>query len=229
MTTRHTGHTKRLGAPKKFPLLRKDKTYVVKMSAGPHGYTNGIPLLLVLREIMGHAKNQKEAKVLLINGKVLVDNVIRKNVRFPLGLMDTISIPTVHEYYRVIFETNGKIKLLKINEHESKIKLCKIMNKTITKKGMMQLNLHDGRNILINKGLYNTGYSIMIALPTQEIKKHILIEKGSKVYVMNGKHVGETAVLEEFKPQPGSQEERIIVLNEAGEKFETLKKYVLVL
>ena len=229
MTTRHTGHVKRLAAPIKYPLLRKETKYTVKIHGGPHNLTNSVPLLLVLRDILKYAKNQKEVKAVLNENSVYIDGKIRKDIRLPIGLMDVVSIRKTGENFRILFGQNGKVKLVKINDHESKVKLCKILNKTIIKKGKIQLNLHDGRNIIVDKGHYKTGDSVLISVPEQEIKKHVAIEKGVKVYIMDGTHIGELAVLHDFKPQGGSQPDRVILTTEGGETFETLEEYIFVL
>jgi small subunit ribosomal protein S4e len=229
MSTRHTGHMKRLAAPKKYPLLRKDKVYVVKMNAGPHSYKTGIPLLLVLRDMMKHVHNLKEAKALVNAGKIHVDGVIRKDLSFPIGLMDIVSIIPTKENFRVMFDSNAKVQLLKISEHEAKIKLCKVLNKTTLRKNKIQLNLHDGRNIIVDSKEYKTGDSILIAVPSQKIEKHIAFQKGSMVYVMDGKHIGEIAMIEGISPQAGSNDDKVILTIEGGDKFETLKRYVFVI
>lgn len=229
MTKRHTGHAKRLAAPKKYPLLRKENKYTVKMQPGQHGREGGVPLLLIIRDHLKHVRNQREARGILNAGKVLVDGKVRKNLKMPVGLMDVISVPETKESLRVIFDRKGRIKLIKVNDAESKLKLCKVLNKTAIKNNKIQLNLHDGRNLIVEAGAYKTGDSVLISLPSQEIKKHVVIEKGAKVYVMDGTHIGELAVLEDFKPQPGSQSDRVVLKGEDGETFETLKKYVFII
>ena len=64
------------------------------MSAGPHSYKKGIPVLLILRNLLKVAKNKKEVQALLNSGKIFIDGKIRKDVGFPIGLMDIISLPS---------------------------------------------------------------------------------------------------------------------------------------
>jgi small subunit ribosomal protein S4e len=143
--------------------------------------------------------------------------------------MDVISIPTLEQNYRILFGTDGRIKLIRIPNENAKFKLCKILDKIKIKNGKIQLNLHDGRNIITDNESLKTGDTLKILLPDQKILKHIALEKGVKVMITNGKHIGEIAVLDELKPQPGSKQDRVLLTGENGEKFETLKGYVFVI
>lgn len=229
MTTRHTGHTKRLAAPKKYPLLRKETKYTVKMSPGAHSMTTGVPLLLIFRDLLKYVNNRRELKALLNSSKVNIDGRAVKDVKLPIGLMDIISLPSTKENFRLFYNTKGKIFLAKIKEAESKLKLCKVLNKMLLRNQKIQLNLHDGRNIIVTDKTYKTGDSVLIEVPSQQIKKHIVMDKGVKVFILDGKHIGELATLKDFKPQPGSQADRVLLTTESGDTFETLKRYIFVL
>jgi small subunit ribosomal protein S4e len=219
-------HLHRLAAPRNYPILRRIKHYIIKVGPGPHPKKASLPLLLVLRDMLKIADTQDEIRHILNDKKIIVDEKIRRNPKFPVGFMDTISF--LHHHYRLLFKHDGTIDLTKITDEEAKTKLCKIVDKTIIRKGKTQLNLHDGRNIIVNDGKYKAGDSIMITLPDQKITKHFPLEKHMLVYIIDGKHIGETAKLVDFHSMSGSTEDRV-VLDRAGEKFETLKKYVFVI
>ena len=53
-------HLKRQKIPKKWPVPRKGTTYVVKPS---FNLKHGIPILVILRDILGLAQNKKEVKL----------------------------------------------------------------------------------------------------------------------------------------------------------------------
>ena len=86
-------HLKRLAAPRTVKLHRKEKTWTVKPSPGPHPLDKSVPLCLIVRDYLGLCDTYKEAKRIIANGDILVDSIKRKNHKFPCGLMDTISIP----------------------------------------------------------------------------------------------------------------------------------------
>jgi small subunit ribosomal protein S4e len=166
-------------------------------------------------------------------GKVLVDGRVRKEEKLPVGLMDVVSLPEADENYRVLFDRKGRIKL-KPTENPD-VKLCKIKNKTVIKGGHIQLNLHDGRNIVIKvsdptkaeEDVYKTGDTLLISIPEQEIKAHIPFEVGKLAYITGGKHVGDFAKIVEIERR-GIYPDIVTLENMDGEKFKTVKDYVFV-
>jgi small subunit ribosomal protein S4e len=180
---------KRLLAPKFWKVPKKLRKWVVSPRPSPHKKFECIPLQIIIRDILNIAETRKEAKSIIKNREVLVDGKVVKDHKYPVGLMDSIAIPKLNQYYRVIMTRRG-LGLIKISKKESKLKICRINNKTIVKKGKLQLNLHDGRNILVDKDVYKTGDSVLIELPTQKILEHIKFEKGSLGLVTKGKNSG---------------------------------------
>ena len=57
--------------------------------------------------MLGVAQTRKEGKLILAQGKVLVDGKIRKQDESPVGLMDVISLPDMNKYYRVMPSHKG--------------------------------------------------------------------------------------------------------------------------
>lgn len=221
-------HMHRLAAPRSYPIFRREAHYVAKVRPGPHPKEKSLPLLIVLRDVLKVADTQNEVKRILKERKVLVDSKVRKDQKFPIGFMDVLWLPLLNTYYRVLFKKDGTLNFVKINEQEAKMKLCKIVGKRIIKKGKIQLNLHDGRNILVDDNKYKPGDSVLITIPEQKILKHLPLEKQMMVFIIDGKHIGETAKLVDFHPMAGSTEDRV-VLESSGVQFETLKKYVFVI
>ena len=224
-----SGHLHRITSPRIYPILKKVSYYVVKVMPGPHSKERSLPLLLVVRDVLGITKTLKETKKVLNEKKVQVDKMVRKDVKFPVGLMDVISVPDLGKNYRFVFNKKGKVNLLEINEKESEVKPCKIVGKRLVKGGKIQLTLHDGRNIIVNDNKYKPGDTLLISIPTQEIKMHIPLEKDVLVYISDGTHRGEVAKVVDFKSMPGSNPDRVILSREDGETFETLKKYTFVI
>jgi small subunit ribosomal protein S4e len=69
--------------------------------------------------------------------------------------------------------------------------VCRIEGKSTIKGGKTQLNLHDGRNILVDDASeYSTGSSLKISLPSQDIIEHIKFAEGVRCYLIGGAHVG---------------------------------------
>ena len=84
----------------------------------------------------------------------------------------------VHPGHTIEFD-NGRYETE--NEEEIEFKLCRIENKTVVNGGQIQLNLHDGRNILVRlndptnaeEDIYKTKDVLKIAIPSQEILERI--------------------------------------------------------
>lgn len=216
-------HLKRLAVPKSWDIKRKGITFITRPKPGAHSYEEGLPITLVLKDMLKYAHTTHEVKKLLINKSILVDGTRRKDHRFIIGLMDVISIPELKEYYRILVNEKGKLILVKIDEKEAKLKPCKITGKKLVKK-KMQLNLFDGRNILVDKkNDYKTGDTIVIEIPSQKIVQHIKLERNAFLFITLGKKVGNVGKAENI-----SQKE-ITFKSESGEIIETRKKYVFVI
>jgi small subunit ribosomal protein S4e len=214
-------HLKRLTIPKSWPIKKKGIVFTIKPNPGPHSIKLGISIGLLMRDIMGVANNSKEVKKILHDTEVLVDGIRRKDIKFPLGIMDVMEFKKSKEYFRIILEKR-KISTLSIDKKEAEIKPCRITGKS-TLKGKIQLNLYDGKNIIVEKDTYKVGDTIVIGLPKQDIKEHIKLEKGCSIYLIGGKHTGDIGKIEDISLN------KITYKQEGGEIIETLKKYVFVI
>uniref|UniRef100_A0A7J3QCY6 Small ribosomal subunit protein eS4 n=1 Tax=Ignisphaera aggregans TaxID=334771 RepID=A0A7J3QCY6_9CREN len=232
-------HLKRLAAPIFWPILKKEYKWVVKPSPGPHPIDRCIPLLLFVRDVIGIAKNSKEAKRIIFDGKVFVDNVVRKDYKFPVGFMDIVSIPEIDLYLRVVPYVGKHLWYINISKEESKLKLVRIENKVTVKDGNIQLNLHDGRNILIRVkdpknpvevSSYKTLDSILIELPSQNILQHIPLDIGKFAIVIDGKNVGRFGKIINIERYEGKKRRHALVAIEDldGHRFQTILDYVMV-
>lgn len=214
-------HLKRLRAPLTWKTERKTKKWAVAPSPGPHPAERSIPLAIVIRDYLKLAGTAREAKKIISSRDVLVDGKARIDHKFPCGLMDIVSFPKIEEHYRVLIDSRGILRLVKITEEEAKWKLSRIENKTVIKKGKMQLNMHDGRNIIVEEDDYKTGDVLKISIPEQEIIEKIPMKKGYVALIIGGTHAGEISEIEEImitmSPSPN-----IVKLKE----FSTIKQYV---
>ena len=215
-------HMKRVTVPRTWPVERKTHKWSLHPSLGPHPIEQSIPLAFVLRDYLHYADTAAEARHIIASREVLVDGTVRTDPRFPCGLMDVISFPQAEEHYRVLVDAKGTIRLVPIGKKDAAWKLCRVQNKTTVKGGAMQLNLHDGRNI-ITEGDYGTGDVVKLAMPGHDILETFPLAPGSMGMVTNGKHAGEiatiTAVETTRSPRPN-----VVKL----EGFSTIEPYVFV-
>ena len=188
---------KRLAMPRSWPLPRKTSIWVTKAAPGAHTLELCMPVVVVIRDILGYAKSTREVRHILHNNLVSIDGRICKDSRRGVGFMDVLTLG--EENYRCIVDQKGILRYRQISKKEAETKVCRINGKTTVKGGKTQLHLHDGRNILTeDAGEYNTGDSLVLALPSQEIKEHIRFSDGIKCYLTGGAHVGEFAEVSEY-------------------------------
>jgi len=233
-------HLKRLAAPWFWPILRKEYKWVVKPSPGPHPINRSMPLLTVIRDVLGYAKTAKEAKYIIYSGKVLVDGVVRKDYRFPVGIMDVVAIPEIELYTRFIPYPTKYLWFTKIPKEEANLKIVRIEDKVTVKGGHIQLNLLDGRNIVIRvkdpkqpaeATNFATLDSLLIEVPSQQIIQHIKLDIGKIAIVIDGKNVGRIGKIVNMDVKPGLKRRRSVVTLEdmQGHRFQTILDYIMVI
>ena len=220
-------HMKRHMSPKFWPIHRKAAAWAVKPRPGPHGAEVSIPLIVVLRDFLGYAKTSKEARMLIHQGKVLVDGIPRKDPRYSVGLMDVVEIQDSGESFRVLPEHGGRVILHNIPQREVEFKLCRIVGKTTMNGGKTQLNLHDGRNLILENGssAYSVHDILKIHLPDQEIIEKIEFKAGVRTIITGGRSQGQYGILMGLGTEPGKKKTAMIRTSE-NEDVRTLSEYV---
>ena len=218
-------HIKRIAIPRSWPLKKKAHIFTTKQSAGAHSLETSMPVITVLRDVLGICDNAKEAKRIVGNRDVLVDGKAVKNPKAPVGLMDVLSIPKLDANYRVLLTPRGKLTLVEIGKDEAAWKLCRIENKTVVKDGKIQLNLHDGRNIVLDKDQYKTGDVLQVAFDGQKVLGSFALEAGAAALVSSGNHAGQVETVAEYAVIKGPSEN--VVKFKSG--AETVKSNVFVI
>jgi len=217
-------HLKRLNAPKTIQIHKKEKKWTIKPSPGPHPIKKSISLGLIVRNYLKLVDNLSEAKRIITNGDILVDGIIRKNYKFPCGLMDIISVPKIKKDYRILFDKGGKLTLVPIQSKDASWKLCQIKNKTNIKKNQIQLNLHDGRNFIIKKDEYKPWDVLKISFKDKKIIDNFKFEKETVSMIIGGSHIGEIATIEDIEIIASSKPN--LVKMKGKNKFSTIQDYV---
>ena len=227
-------HLKREVSPRFWPIHRKEFHWAVKPRPGAHPVEQCIPLTLVVREILGYARTRREAKQIVSQGKVKVDGKVRRDDHFPTGLMDVISIPEVGRHFRVLPSEKGLV-LHPIDEAETEFKLCRIENKRTIKNGHVQLNLHDGGNILIQVGdpqnreedVYRSLDTLKIKLKDQSVLEHVKLAKGTFAILTSGKNIGKSGRIITIEESGLKRRNSLVTIeDEGGERYQTILDYV---
>lgn len=222
-----SGHQKRLSVPKSWPVERKTAVFTVKAGAGPHG-EDGVPLLIVLRDVLGYVDSKKEARYAINQGSVLVNGKQISDERLPIGMFDILGFAEREEFYRVFPDEGDRLALTPIDADAAGSKLAKVENKTTVSGGKTQLNLHDGANIVVEDESYGVGDSVVVDNETREIVAHFPFEEGELVTAVRGQHAGEIGRIEEIEITAGSGSNIVHVDTGEGE-FETVAEYVVVI
>jgi small subunit ribosomal protein S4e len=197
-----------------------------------------LTLTLVLRDLLGVAKTAKEAKTIVSQGKVYVDGKIRRDESYPTGFMDVLAFPDSNRSYRVLPSPKGLI-LHPIEKEEANFKLCRIENKTAIKKGHVQLDLHDGTNILVRvadpkkraEDTYHVLDTLKVGLKGKDIQGYMKLAKGIPVLTMGGKNIGKHGKIVEIEESKGQKRRDLLVTVEDknGNHFQTTVNFVFVI
>ena len=229
-----TGRLKRNPAPKFWPIHRKEFTWVMKPSAGPHSLENCLPLTLVLRDILGVAKTSKEANKIVSQGKVIIDGKVRRKADFPVGLMDVVSIPDLNKFFRILPSNKGLV-LNSIDKKEASFKLCRVENKTVVPKGV-QVGLHDGSNMLVRVAdsrnppevIYETFDVLKLSLPEKEVIGHFRTKEGNVAVITGGKNVGKRGRIVEIEKVEAKKRRNslVVIEDEKGNRYQTILNFI---
>ena len=224
-----SNHQKRLSVPKSWPVERKTDTFTVKAGAGPHG-EDGVPLLILLRDVLEYVDSRKEARYALSEDGVLVNGVAVSDEERPIGMFDIVAFPDREEYFRVFPDEGGRLSLTPIDEDAAASRLGKVEAKRQVQGGDTQLSLHDGTNVIVDDGSeYNTKDSVVVGNEDKEIVAHFPYEEGALVTAVRGNHAGKVGEIEAIEVTPGSGSNVVYVEEDDDDEFETVEEYVVVI
>ena len=230
-----THRLKRKPAPRFWPVHRKEFQWIVKPASGPHSTDNCLPLVLVLRDMLGLAETRKEAKMIVSQGEVYVDGKVRRSDDFPVGLMDVISMPDMKKFYRVIPSHKG-LTLNPISEEEASFKLFRVEDRTTLRDGTVQIALHDGSNIRVKQEnaeapreiSYATFDILKASLPDKEVLGSIQTKVGNLAIITGGKNIGKQGKIVEIEKTEAKKRRNalVVVEDEKGNRYQTILDFV---
>lgn len=227
-------HQKRIAAPRNWVIPRKKYTFTAHASPGPHGKEHCLPLKIILRDILRVAENAREARLILNKRLVKIDGRVVTDPNFPVGLMDIIEIDRINKYYQMLPHQQHVLMPYEISAPDKLTKFCQIKGKTTVKGDILQLNLHDGRNILLPKeeGIekrHRVKDVIEISLPGQEIVSHLPFKEGMYAIITQGKNVGTHGMLREFEWRYGPRASTVTLEAADGSMVQTTPEYIFII
>ncbi|MFD1514837.1 30S ribosomal protein S4e [Halomarina rubra] len=221
-------HQKRLSAPTSWPVARKTKKYTVKAGAGPHGQ-DGVPLLILLRDVLGYVDSKKEARYALEQGSVVVNGQAARDERRPIGMFDILGFVEREEFYRVFPDEGGRLALTPIDADSADSKLGKVVGKQTVAGGQTQLTLHDGQTLLTEDADIGGSDSVVVDNDDNSVVAHFPYEEGALVTAVRGQHAGEIGEIDEISVTAGSGPNNVVVAQDGEVAFETIEDYVVVI
>jgi len=209
---------KRVSAPKSIRMERKAKTFLQRPLPGPHVRSACVPLSYVLKAV-GIAETMREARKMLSTRSVFVDGKTIAEQKFPIGLMDVVTVGD--RSWRIIFNEMGQIIAKETKDNRTKV--CRIEGKIRSKGGKIQISLHDGRTIFSKDG--KVGDCMLISLPEGKLVKLYAMEPKMNCMIIGGKHVGKKGVIEEIIPGTATRIPQV-KCNLDGVSSTTFKGYI---
>jgi small subunit ribosomal protein S4e len=217
-------HLKRLNAPKTWPVERKSTKWITKPNPGSQKLHRTLSIGTIMKEVLKIVNTSKEVKTILNKGLIKVDHTVRKEINFPVSVMDVITIKD--DNYRLLINTKGKLFFHPIKKQDAEIKPKKIIGKKILKGNKIQINFLGGDNIISTDEKLKVCDTIVYEKGKQ--KEHLKFEKGSLIYLLEGKQVGKMGVIKEIQAKKGLEHGRLIF--QAGKKdYITKRDYAVVI
>jgi len=222
-----TKHMKRLASPKAMPLHdKKARKWLITTAPGPHPKKHAVPLSVLLRDVLKTVETAREAKRILSARRVMVDGKVRTDERFPVGLMDVVSMPIAEKQYRIFIDKKGRLMPVEISKEEAGSKIVRVVNKHTVRGGKLNLTFHDGRNVLGDNHV-RVGDSVVLSLPGAKMGAHLKRDKGCRCLIVEGKHAGIVVTLKDIIERKGGKPNEALVQNDKDE-FITVAKYLFV-
>jgi small subunit ribosomal protein S4e len=188
-------HQKTRSIPNAWPIQRKNRAYIVCPKTNQKMEFT-LPLIVILRDILNLVNTSKEAKKAIDAGEISVNNKVIKETKMGFGLFDLIHIKKLDKTFTVLLTEKGKLCVKEI--HNTSVKLSKVIGKKTLNKGLSQVNLSSGLN-LITSEKPKVNDSVLLDLSKRIIVKILPVKKDSEVLITAGKWKGNLAQIEDVK------------------------------
>ncbi len=191
-------------------VSRKKEKWAVSSSPGPHSGRSSLPLSVAIRGNLEVVRNEKEAERILDKGEIKVDGKVRRDPKYPVGLMDVVEIPKMGKRWRILFDGKGYLCFNKISEDESDFKLEKVVGKVPFEGGKIQLALGDGKTIVGDFESVDLGDTVKVSIPDLSVEEIIPCEVGNIAFITGGGNVGRRGQVKEISEMAGPSSDQIM-------------------
>lgn len=221
-------HLKRTSMPNSWPVKKKNITFVTKPNAGSHKMKYVTPVVVLLREVLGYAQTAKDVKYIINHEDILVNGRKISDIKTAVGMFDVFEIAKTSEKFVVLFNEIGRLKLVPTKESTVTLKVVK---KSLSKGGVMQLNMMNGYNVVVDKKTFDAvkvNDSVVYDFVKKVVKKTLSLVEGAQVYLFDGKYKGHFATVKGFTLYNGLAKD-LVNIEIAGEETSTAKDYCYVI
>lgn len=210
-------HTKIQQTPRKWPVPRKGTTFIARALSNRR---EGIPAVVLIRDVLKIAQNKKEVKKAINSGKILLNWRKINDEKNSVSLFDVITIVPNEKNYRLVIGKNGKFAAEEAKNPE--VKTSKIINKKLLKGGKVQANLLDGSNFITDLKC-SANDSAIVDLKNRKIERIVPLKDNSNAMVFEGKHAGEKGKVISI-----DKKHNIVEIDVEGRKVNALIKQVII-
>lgn len=172
----------------KIPIKRKGSKYVARAASDN---SESVPVVIAIRDLLKLARTSREVKGMIhskslkLNGKTVKD--LNESVKL-------FSILEADKKYLLTLLPTGRFSFVETKESS---RLCKVISRSLFSGNKIQLNLHDGSNVLGSKDI-KVGDSIYLDF-SSKVKSHVKLEKGKDCFITLGKYIGHQGKILDLK------------------------------
>lgn len=160
---------------------------------------------IILRQKLNYALSYNEGISILKDkdNEVKIDGKVRRNPKFPVGLMDVVTIPKTKDQFRVFFDEKRRFTFVKLKDRETNEKLLKIVKVEIGANKLPYMVTHDARTIRFPDPSYHVGDTIQWDLNNEKILKHFTLAPGHLGLVTSGNNLGRIGTIQSIVKKHG--------------------------
>ena len=123
-------------------------------------------------------------------GGFKVDNKIRRDRKYPVGVMDVLNVTKTGENYRLLYDVKGRFVIVKIKDAEANFKLLKVKTRAVGPNKIPYIVTHDSRTIRFPHPEIREGDTIKYNLEKNQIESWIPNTPGKLCYITGGNNIG---------------------------------------
>lgn len=161
------------------PLPKKGTKYIARAFSN---LNDAVPVVVAVRDMLKLANTSAEVKAMIHNKLLKLNWKLVNDHHQPIQLFQIFE---ADKPYMLTILPTSKFTF----EHTTaKERLCKIISRKLVSNNKLQINLHDGTN-LIGKDSMNIGDTLYLD-SENKVKSHKPLEKGASVFIVSGKYCG---------------------------------------